>query len=133
MTSQPKLPKETFEELAQLRYQMRKFIHFSEEAARKMGLTPQQHQLLLMIKGFPGRDYATPTELAERLQLRHHTCLGLISRTEQLGLLYRTPNEDDHRSVWIHLTQNGEQLLEQLSHIHLEELRRIGLWMGRIQ
>lgn len=132
MTEQCGLSKETFEKLADLRYQMRRFIHFSEEAAREMGLTPQQHQLLLMIKGFPGRDYATPTELAERLQLRHHTCLGLISRAEQMNLLYRTQNEDDHRSLWIHLTPKGEQVLERLSHIHLEELHRIGLWMGHM-
>lgn len=132
MTEQCGLSKETFEKLADLRYQIRRFIHFSEEAAREMGLTPQQHQLLLMIKGFPGRDYATPTELAERLQLRHHTCLGLISRAEQMNLLYRTQNEDDHRSLWIHLTPKGEQVLERLSHIHLEELHRIGLWMGHM-
>lgn len=132
MTEQSGLSKETFEKLADLRYQIRRFIHFSEEAAREMGLTPQQHQLLLMIKGFPGRDYATPTELAERLQLRHHTCLGLISRAEQMNLLYRTQNEDDHRSLWIHLTPKGEQVLERLSHIHLEELHRIGLWMGHM-
>jgi len=130
MTEKGKLSKETFEQLAELRYQMRMFIHFSEEASRKMGITPQQHQLFLMIKGYPGRDYATPTELSERLQIKHHTCLGLLSRAEHLDLVYRTQNKQDHRSVWIHLTSKGEELLEQLSQIHLDELNRIGIWMG---
>ena len=128
MTKQ-RLPKSTFDKLAELRYQLRNFMHFSEEAARKMGITPQQHQLLLMIKGYPGREYASPSELAERLQFRHNTCLGLISRTEQLGLIYREQNQKDQRSVWIHLTDNGEKILERLSQIHLDELDRIGIWV----
>lgn len=130
MCAADRLPKGTFVQLAEMRYRMRQFLHFSEEAARAMGLTPQQHQLLLMIKGFPGRDYATPTELAQRLQIRHHTCLGLISRAEQLQLLVRTQNDEDRRSVWIHLTDKGETILERLSQIHLDELRRIGLWVA---
>lgn len=131
MTQDGKLSKDTFEQLAEMRYQMRRFLHFSEEAARQMGITPQQHQLLLMIKGFPGRDYATPTELAERLQIRHHTCLGLIARTEQLGLLCRRENAEDHRSVFICLTVKGEDLLEKLSLIHLDELDRTLAWVKR--
>lgn len=130
MMKQQKLPKSTFDKLAEFRYKLRNFIRFSEESARKMGITPQQHQLLLMIKGYPDREYATPAELAERLQIRHNTCLGLISRAEQSGLIHRVQNQKDQRSVWIHLTNEGEELLEQLSQIHLDELDRIGIWMN---
>lgn len=124
------LSKQAFERLARLRYQLRVFLRFSEEASRAAGLTPQQHQLLLALKGFPGRDFATPAELAERLQIRHNACVGLVTRAEQLGLVTRRANDDDHRSVWVHLTPAGEQVLLALSQLHLEELRRMGLWMS---
>ena len=123
-----KLSKSVYEQLADYRYRLRRFIHFSEQAARQNGITPQSHQLLLSIMGFPGREFATPTELAERLQLTHHACLGLIGRCEQQGLVERQPNPEDGRSVHIHLTPEGVRVLETLSGIHLEELDRIGLW-----
>ncbi|WP_308639632.1 MarR family winged helix-turn-helix transcriptional regulator [Paenibacillus silvisoli] len=122
-----KVTKQTYEQLAEFRYKIRKFLHFSETAARSLGITPQCHQLMLMIMGFAGRDYATPTELAERLQITHHSCVGLISRCEQQGMVYRTTNPDDGRSVLIKLTGNGVQLLEALSEIHLQEINNIGL------
>jgi DNA-binding MarR family transcriptional regulator len=122
------LSKSTFDRLAEIRYQLRRFIRFSEHAARSAGITPQQHQLLLAIKGFPGREHATPAELAERLQIRHNACVGLVNRSEQCGLVHRSPHPDDHRSVFVHLSGRGERILEKLSHTHLEELRRIGIW-----
>ncbi|MDF1510359.1 MarR family transcriptional regulator [Robertmurraya sp. DFI.2.37] len=120
------LTKETYESLAEFRYQLKKFLHFSDSEARKVGVTPQQHQLLLAIKGFPGRDTATPRELAERLFISHNACVGLIDRCSQLGLVTRISNPDDGRSVLIKLTVEGEEILQRLSEIHLEEIARIG-------
>lgn len=122
-----RLPKETYEELALFRYRIRKFIRFSEEAVRAKGLTPQYHQLMLSIMGFPGRDYAMPKELAERLQLTPHSCAELIKRCEELELVRRLPNPGDKRSVFIRLTPHGESLLEELSEIHMDELTRAEL------
>lgn len=121
------LPKIVYEQLAMYRYRIRKFIRFSEEAARSKGLTPQCHQLMLSIMGFPERDYATPTELAERLQIKPHACVELIKRSEELGLVSRFPNEQDRRSTYICLTEAGMRILEELSEIHTEELRMAGL------
>lgn len=118
------LSKDVYEYLAEFRYQIRKFLHFSEAAARSHGLTPQQHQLLLAVKGYPERDYVTPSELAERLQITHHACVGLIDRCEQLGLVKRRPNPEDGRSVLIEVTDEGLKILETLSEIHLEEIKR---------
>lgn len=120
------LTKKTYESLAEFRYQLKKFLHFSDSEARKVGVTPQQHQLLLAIKGFPGRDTATPRELAERLFISHNACVGLIDRCSQLGLVTRISNPDDGRSVLIKLTVEGEEILQRLSEIHLEEIARIG-------
>lgn len=125
--SKERLPKAVYEQLALFRYQIRKFIHFSESAARAHGLTPQNHQLMLAIMGFPERDYATPKELAERLQVTPHACVELINRCEQLQLVYRVPNPDDGRSIFIRLSESGMQLLEDLSEIHMNELKNIGL------
>ncbi len=120
------LPKEVYETLSEFRYQLRKFLHFSETAARNEGLTPQQHQLMLAVKGYPGRDTVTPRELAERLQITHHACVGLIDRCEQLGLVIRKANPSDGRSVLVEVTTEGLQILERLSEMHLEEIKRIG-------
>lgn len=105
------LPKIVYEQLAMYRYRIRKFIRFSEEAARSKGLTPQCHQLMLSIMGFPERDYATPTELAEKLQIKPHACVELIKRSEELGLVSRFPNEQDRRSTYICLTEAGMRIL----------------------
>ncbi|MGG3178094.1 MarR family transcriptional regulator [Priestia megaterium] len=122
-----RLSKETYEQLALFRYRIRKFIRFSEEAARSKGLTPQHHQLMLSIMGFPNREYATPKELSERLQITPHACVELIRRCEELNLVQRFPNPEDRRSIFIHLTQCGLELLDELSEIHVEELKRAGL------
>src|SRR3954468_19384051 len=126
-----KLTKETYELLAEFRYQLKKFLHFSDSEARKVGVTPQQHQLLLAIKGFPGRDSLTPRELAERLFITHNACVGLIDRCSQRGLVTRTSNPDDGRSVLIELTLQGEEILQRLSEIHLEEISRIGFMIEK--
>jgi len=120
------LSQQQYETLAAFRYALRQFIHFSEEAAHSAGITPQQHQALLAIKGFPGCDRVTVGELAERLQLRHHSAVGLINRLVLEKLVARTPSNEDRRRVLIQLTSRGEKTLEKLSALHHEQLKRIG-------
>jgi DNA-binding MarR family transcriptional regulator len=105
---------------------MRQFLRFSEEAAIGAGLTPQQHQVLLAIKGFPGRDRVTIGELAERLQVRHHSAVGLADRLVSERLVRRKRDTQDRRRVQLLLTARGEAVLERLSAAHREQLRRIG-------
>ncbi len=126
------LSKDVYEYLAEFRYQLRKFQKFSETAAQNMGITGQQHQLMLAIKGFPGRDYATPRELAERLQVTHHSCVGLIDRCEESGLVSRRKNPEDGRSIFVEVTEKGVGILEGLSEIHLDEIKRIGLFKEQL-
>jgi DNA-binding MarR family transcriptional regulator len=112
--------------LADFRYALRQFLRFSETAARQIGITPQQHQVLLAIAGFPGRDQITMSELAERLQIQHHSAVGLVNRLAAQGLVGREPGTEDRRQVYVSLTPAGSQILAQLSAAHREELRRIG-------
>ena len=121
-----------YETLAAFRYALRRFIHFSEEAAHSVGLTPQQHQALLAIKGFPGRDSVTVGELAERLKLRHHSVVGLADRMVLEKLVTRTLSETDRRQALIRLTSRGEKKLEKLSAIHRQQLRSIGPELTRL-
>lgn len=121
-----RLKKSEYEALAAFRYELRKFIHFSEAAAQNAGITPQQHQALLAIKGFPGREEITIGELAERLQLRHHSVVGLIDRLVLEGLVSRVQSETDRRQVLIHLSNQGEKMLEKLSNIHRTQLKQLG-------
>ena len=112
--------------LAEIRYQIRRFLHFSEQAAREAGLVPQQHQLLLALKGLPAGRKATISEVAERLQLRHHSAVELIDRLVGRGLIKRLRDEADQRRVIIHLTSQGEQVLQKLSLLHRHELQLAG-------
>src|SRR6201985_2960463 len=95
--------KEDFEQLSQFRYQMRRFERFSEQAAQNEGITPLQYLLLLHIKGYPERDWATVGELAERLQAQHHGVVALVSRCEALNLVRRQISETDRRQVEVHI------------------------------
>jgi DNA-binding MarR family transcriptional regulator len=126
MARSHKLRKAQYETLAAFRYALRRFIHFSETAAETAGITPQQHQALLSIKGFPGRDRVTVGELAERLQLRHHSTVGLIDRLVMEKLVSRAPSKEDRRQVLVQLTNRGKKTLEKLSALHHEQLKRIG-------
>lgn len=118
-------------ELAQFRYALRKFLRFSELAARQCGVTPQQHQLMLGIQGFTGRGAATISELAEFLQERHHSVVGLVERAVQSGLVARTQDTADRRVVNVSLTRNGRKVLLKLTRLHYEEARRLrGLWQS---
>ncbi len=119
----------TVRNLAQFRYALRKFLRFSENVARKVGVTPQQHQLLLGIQGFSGRGSASVSELAEFLQERHHSVVGLVERAEQSGLVRRTQDAADRRVVNVTLTARGKRILLRLTRRHYEEARRLsGLW-----
>jgi DNA-binding MarR family transcriptional regulator len=124
--SRKRLSKKDYESLSAFRYALRRFLRFSEEAAEAVGLTPQQHQALLAIKGFPGRDRLTNGELAERLQVRHHSVVGLVNRLEAQGLIVREQGESDRREFYITLTERGGELLERLTAVHQEELRHVG-------
>ena len=111
---------------AEIRYQIRRFLRFSEQAAREAGLVPQQHQLLLALKGLPTGRKATISELAERLQLQHHSTVELIDRLVERGLIARLRDDIDRRRVIIQLTPQGEQLLVNLSLLHCAELQTAG-------
>src|SRR3954454_22967988 len=109
--------------LSDFRYQIRRFLHFSEEAARCAGLEPQQHQMLLAIRGFGEADGPTIGQLAEHLVLSHHSAVGLADRLEQRGLLERVRSEGDRRQVRLGLTPEGAESVRRLSKLHREELR----------
>jgi DNA-binding MarR family transcriptional regulator len=109
--------------LAEFRYRLRRFLRFSEQVAHKFGLEPQQHQLLLALKGLPEGRIATVGDLAERLQLRHHSTVELIDRLAERGLIERSRDETDQRRVLINLTPNGEEVLQKLSLLHRTELQ----------
>lgn len=132
MASTAPITKSHYEMLAALRYALARFLHFSQEAARAAGLTPQQHQALLAIKGFPGRDAASIGALAERLQLRHHSVVGLVDRLVRRQLVRRVSSPLDRRRVDLELTARGESLLRRLSTSHLRELRQHGPELHRL-
>ncbi len=119
------ISKTQIENLAAFRYAMRRFLRFSENAARKAGLSPQQYQLLLTIKGMPGREWAYVTEIAERLQISHHGAVALITRAQKQHLVHRTPGQEDRRTVQVTLADKGEELLGRLSALHQQELGQL--------
>ncbi len=112
--------------LAEFRYQIRRFLRFSEDAAREAGLEPQQHQLLLAVKGLPEGKEPTIGELADRLQIRHHSVVELIDRLESRGLARRQRSSEDRRKVRVELTPEGERILESLTVEHRNELEAAG-------
>jgi DNA-binding MarR family transcriptional regulator len=119
------LTKQDFEALARFRCGIRRYLRFSEETVRRHGLTPQQYQLLLALKGFPDREWATVRELAERLQLRHHSVVELVNRAQKQRLVERAGHPDDARAVRVLLTEDGDRILARLSALHRDELRRM--------
>ena len=115
-----------YQALAEIRYYIRRFQHFSEQTARAAGLVPQQHQLLLAVKGLPEGSKATIGVLVERLQIAHHSSVELIDRLVQRGLIQRCRDEADQRRVLVSLTPPGEEVLRNLSLAHRTELRSAG-------
>jgi DNA-binding MarR family transcriptional regulator len=117
--------KRDFETLSDFRYQLRRFQRWSEQLTQRAGVTNLQYLLMLHVKGFAGREWATITELAERLQAQHHGVVALVTRCEKLGLVERRPGRADGRSVEIHLTRKGEKTVARLARQHRDELIRI--------
>jgi DNA-binding MarR family transcriptional regulator len=126
------LTKADYELIAQFRYTLRKFLGFSEAAAAAKGVTPQQYQALLAIEGFPGRNRVTIGELAEQMQVVHHSAVGLIDRMEKSGLVRRATAEADRRQVEVFLTKKGLTLLESLFRVHQAELQSVGPQMAAL-
>jgi DNA-binding MarR family transcriptional regulator len=115
-----------YESLAELRYQIRKFLSFSEQAARDVGLEPRQHQLLLALKGLPVGVRPRIGALAERLQIQHHSTVELVNRLADAGYVRRRRGGDDRREVLLALTPKGDKVLRDLSLHHKRELRNAG-------
>ena len=115
-----------YEALAELRYQIRRFLHFSEQAAREAGLEPRQHQLMLTLKGLPAGTRPRIGELAERMQIQHHSTVELVNRLATSGCVRRHPGGEDRREVLLSLTPKGERILRELSLHHKAELRMQG-------
>ncbi len=126
MDSRDEISLTEYQALAEFRYELRRFLRFSEQAARAAGLEPQQHQLLLAIKGLPEGKQATISALAERLQIAHHSTVELIDRLVVRGFIHRCRGESDQRWVLVSLTQQGEEALRNLSLAHRAELRSTG-------
>lgn len=123
MPTPSRITAQEYRALAELRYVVRKFLSFSAEAARGVGIEPQQHQLLLAIRGLPPDLRPTIGITAERLQLQHNSAVELVKRSIEHGLLERRGNKDDRREVLLHITPSGERLLRRLSLAHRSELR----------
>jgi DNA-binding MarR family transcriptional regulator len=120
------LPTSAYRSLAAFRYEIRKFLAFSEQAARGAGIEPQQHQLLLAVRGLPKGTRPTIGAVAERLCVQHHTAVALVDKLEDRGLLKRQRGTEDRREVLLRLTARGETVLRGLSALHREQLRSVG-------
>ncbi|MBV8052745.1 MAG: MarR family transcriptional regulator [Acidobacteriaceae bacterium] len=115
-----------YQSLAELRYQIRRFLHFSEQVVRGAGLEPRQHQLLLAVKGLPPGVRPRIAELAERLQIQHHSAVELTNRLAAGGYIRRQRGGNDRREVLLTLTPKGEKVLQEMALHHWEELRSAG-------
>ena len=120
--SKTALKKQEYETLSNFRYQLRRFLRFSEELTRQHGVTHLQYLLLLHLKGYANREWATIGELSARLQSQQHGVVSLVTRCEKLGLVYRQQGKTDRREVEVHLTVAGEKKLQKLAREHRDEL-----------
>lgn len=112
-----------YQALAEFRYQMRRYLHASEQAARAAGIEPQQHQILLAVKGVPDGEQPRIAYLAERLQIQHHSTVELVDRMVKKGLVTRARAENDRREVHVQLTSRGDRVLAELTRHMRAELR----------
>jgi DNA-binding MarR family transcriptional regulator len=117
---------EEYRRIAEFRYRIRQFLHFSEEAARANGIEPQQHQLLLAVKGLPPGSRPTIKAVSSRLCLRHHSTVELANRLVAHGAITRRHSDEDAREVLLELTPHGEQILRELHLLHWRELQSAG-------
>jgi len=120
------LRKTQYEVLSEFRSRLAGFLRFSESAAREAGLPPAQYLLLLHVRGFPDRDWATIGELAERLHASHQNAAALVQRCEQRGLVAKRQGREDARCVEVQLTPRAEQLVERVAAHHVAELVQLG-------
>src|SRR5262249_24456013 len=114
-----------YQRLAQFRHALRQFLHFSDEAAREAGLSPQQYQLLVLVRGFPSGEVPTVGAVAKRLMIKHHSAVGLVDRLEAENLLKRCREDRDGRRVTLVLTEKADEVLSSLVSAHRRELRRL--------
>ena len=114
-----------YKALAEFRYQIRRFLRFSEDTARAGGLEPQQYQLMLALKGIPGDVRGRIGEIAERLQIQHHSTVELVDRLARRGLIKRRRGDSDRREVLLELTPRGDKLLQEMALRHRAELREM--------
>ena len=121
-TAESDISEDGYRVLAEFRFRIREFLHFSEESARRQGIEPQQHQLLLALKGLPHHSRPTVSVLALRLCIRHHSAVELINRLAERGAVVRRSSDEDRREVLVEITPKGEKLLEALSRLHWQEL-----------
>jgi DNA-binding MarR family transcriptional regulator len=126
------LSDDEFALLADFRYVLRRFLSYSEEAARGAGITPQHYLALLAVRGFRGGADPTIGQLAEQLQIRHHSVVGLVDRLVSQELMVRRPGTDDKRQVYLALTERGKEFLDRLAAGHLAQLRNVGGGMERL-
>ena len=115
-----------YRRLLELRDGLRRFLRWSEQRAEAIGLTPAQHQLLLVVRGHDDPLGPTIRDVADHLLLRHHSAVELVDRAVAAGLVRRRPDPADLRTVRLSLTTTGARRLAELSALHLEELRRMG-------
>lgn len=121
-----------YQAIAAFRAELLRFLRFSEDAAQAVGLSPRQHQLLLAIRGRPGDAPPTVGDLAEALQVKHHSMVGLINRTVQAGYLRRVPSQVDQRAVHVVLTPQGEEILQALTVAHRGEQQQLNAVLRRL-
>lgn len=119
------LDKSDFEKLSEFRHQVRRFLRFSEDLCRSNKVTPLQYLMLLHIKGYPDREWATIGEIADRLQAAHHGVVALVTRAEKIGLVRREPSKQDRRVVEIHLTDAGQEMVRRIATRHRDELVKL--------
>ena len=127
------LTDDEYRSLAQFRYALRRFLAFSEDAARQQGLTPSQHQLLLTVRGAEATGSAPSlTDIAEQLRVRLHSAGELVGRAVEHRLIERRPDPNDARRVLVTTTTEGRAHLEELSRLHRRELRRFRTEMNQV-
>jgi DNA-binding MarR family transcriptional regulator len=122
----PKLTTSSYRLLAAFRFEMRKFMAFSEQAARDAGIEPQQHQLLLALRGLPEGARPTIGTVAERLCVQHHTAVAMVDKLEQRGMLVRERGREDKREVLLRTTAEADSILHKLSTLHRQQLAVAG-------
>jgi len=132
MASQRKLSDRDYERLLEFRVELRRFLRWSDDRVAAAGLTPNQHQLLLAVRGHAGPGDPTIGDLANYLFVRHHSVVGLVDRAAEAKLVRRVRDRDDQRIVRVLLTPKGARKLESLAAEHLEELGRVGLALGEV-